>query len=667
MNYKEYIEKAKEYIIGNNIEEGKTILKKLIMEGIEDKDVYLEMGKCYINEDKEKAIKNIERYMELGGKDINVGILLAKLYKEIGDIQKSREILEEMIELNIEGLIELFRINIMEGNKEKAIKNIEDMDKKYKGEIKEIEEVAEEYIKWGEYERLERIIKNNKANIKEEKYHYYLYKCYNGIGEKDKSIKEIEYLKYRKEYEKDIKDWLIIEAKKDWNYVDSDIIYNIIDILCKYIEEDDTDSDIIRSLAILLRKNMYDEEKKEKIKNILERYRQNSKKPRACNIFFNEIEILEKKTILKSNPRHITVQLTTKCNLKCPMCWVYKNNYIINNDVFNFIKSNMPYLENVVWQGGEVFLYDKFDELIDLAGYYGVKQTILTNGLLLNKKRIELLSKYCIKIKISIDAVDKENYEKIREGGKFDNLLKVLEQLRDEKTKNKNFGYMMAVVINALNYKKIEEIVDFAIKYGFECLTFQNFIVNSQFQSEDLCLNIEQSEEILKKVNFFIKQSLSGKIPIKIEANFNLKTTEDLLGSYKRSIGMKNYFKKTRVEGQYRICFSNLYKGNNKVSSNNKLTCFNPWGLDKNFNPIFLEQKLFCVSPWTKVYLDINNIMRSVCNGYAIDISNSFKNIWNNKKLVEYRAEIIKGNISKCTIICRNSGEYGYKTTLGIC
>ena len=54
MHYKEEIEKAKEYIRNNEIAEGKTILIKLMEEGIEDKDIYLELGKCYIEEDKNK-------------------------------------------------------------------------------------------------------------------------------------------------------------------------------------------------------------------------------------------------------------------------------------------------------------------------------------------------------------------------------------------------------------------------------------------------------------------------------------------------------------------------------------------------------------------------------------------------------------------------------------
>jgi len=670
MEYREEIEKAKEEIRKNRIEEGKAILEKLIGEGIEDKDIYLETGKCYIDNDNSKAIRNIERYVELGGEDINVKILLSKLYKLNGEIKKSREILEGIKEKNKEGLIELFRINVIEGEKEKALENVEEIDKRYKGEITEIEEIAEEFIKWKEYERTVKVLSNNRSNIEESKYHYYLYICYKGMEKKEKIIEEIEYLKEIKEYKKEIKEELIRESEREIEEIGYGI-YKMIEMMSEYIEEDDTDSDIIRALAILLRKNMYDKEQKGKIIEILEKYRKVSKKPRAGNIFLNEKEILEKKTTLESKPRFLTVQLTTKCNLKCPMCVVYKNHFVIDDKVFVFIKETMPYYEKIVWQGGEVFLYDKFDELMELAAINGVKQSILTNGLLLNDKRIKLLSKYNIKIKISIDAVDKVNYEKIRLGGKFENLLSILERLKIEKSKNKNFGYMMAIVVNSLNYNKLEEMLTFAIKYGFECITFQNFIVNSVFEDKDLPLDFDKANYVLQYIKKIKKLSDDKKLPIKIETNFSLKDIDELMYSYKSIKSIKRKKESNKVSGVYHLSYINKTKdivnsSHNLNYSCNQLMCLHSYGVNDKFSPLFNDGRLFCVSPWTKIYLDINNIMRSACNGYDIDISKSFSNLWNNEKLVEYRREIVNNNLKNCRVICRNNGEYSYMTLFGI-
>ena len=52
-----YSLKIKEYIKNNRIKEAKKKKKKMIEDGIYDKNIYLELGKCYLQKDKKKAIK----------------------------------------------------------------------------------------------------------------------------------------------------------------------------------------------------------------------------------------------------------------------------------------------------------------------------------------------------------------------------------------------------------------------------------------------------------------------------------------------------------------------------------------------------------------------------------------------------------------------------------
>ena len=616
-----------------------------------------------------KAIENIEKYLDLGGYGKEIKILLAKLYKDIGNINKSRSILESM-DLDRDVLIELFRINVMEGEKERAKNNILKLEQRY-GEIKDIEEVAKEYVKWKEYSKLENLLNRSKKYIDRCKYLYYLYICCKKLKEMEKEIDLIWELRLEKEYEKEIKEEIIRLSRQGVDILGS-YIYKVVELLCIYTQKDDTDSDTIRALSILLRKWIIAKEKKMKIIGILERYRKDSNKKRASNIFLNEIEILEKKTVLKSRPRFITAQLTTKCNLKCPICSVFKNNYTIRDEIYSFIKESIPFLEKVVWQGGECFLYDKFDELVELAAINGVKQSILTNGLLLNDKRIKLLSKYNIKIKISIDAVNKENYDKIRLGGNFENLLSILERLKAEKIRNKNFGYVMAVVVNSLNYNNLEEILAFAIKYGFECLTFQNFILNSVFEDKNLPLDFDKAKVVLEYIKSIKKLSDDKKLPIKVETNFSLNNTTDLLYSYNIMLSIRKNFEETRINGKYHLSYviketKNL-KHTGKINNRyNKLMCLSSYAIDNKFVPLVSDCGLFCASPWTKLYFDINDVMRSACNGYEIDISKESTNLWNNTKLVEYRKNIVNNNIKDCKILCRSSGDYSYMTLLGVC
>ena len=590
MGYREELEKAKGKIRENNIEEGKSILKKLIEEGIEDKDIYLEIGKCYIDKDKGKAIKNIEKYIELGGRDENVKILLAKIYRLNGEIKKSREILEKLEGQNKEVLIELFRINVIEGKKEKAIKNIEEIDNKYKGEIIEIEEIAKECIKWGEYEILERIIKN------------------------------------KSKYKKEIKEELIKESEREIEDI-GERIYKLIDIICEYIEEDDTDSDIIRALAILLRKNMYDKQKKGKIIEILDRYNKCSKKPRAGNIFLNEKEILEKKVVLESKPRHITVELTTKCNLRCLMCGFsdIDNDKKINisDEFLQFFKSNIQYFERIVWQGGEPFLYNEIFNLVDLAKKNNVFQQISTNFLLFNDKNIEKICDEKITLSISIDGITKDIYEKIRLGGNFETLIKNLNILKKYK-ENKTFKMIMAVVVMPINFMQLDDMVKFAINYGFDEINFQKYMKKRDM---DLDLNTEQLDFVLKRIKLYEKQSLCSEIPIKISTAFE--------------------YEKECVNTETNECKSECedIKDNEKQKE-------------------IVNEKIFCYAPWTNLCLYTNNILKIACN--SIDINCKETEIWNNRELIKYRQMIVDKNLMLCREDCANRGFESFSIKMGI-
>ena len=630
MVYREELEKAKIKIRENNIEEGKAILEKLIGEGIEDKDIYLEIGKCYIDRDNDKAIKNIGKYVELGGEDINVKILLAKMYKLKGETGKSRDILEGIKEKNKEGLIELFRINVIEGKKEKAIKNIEEIDNKYKGEIREIEEIVKECIKWGEYEILEGAIKNNKDYIDCEKYHYYLYECYKGIGDKEKIIREIEYLKGKKEYEKEIKEELIRESEKEVEDL-GESIYKLIEIICEYIEEDDTDSDIIRALAILLRKNMYDKQKKGKIIEILERYRKASKKPRAGNIFLNEKEILEKKVVLESKPRHITVELTARCNLKCLMCGfsdVADNKKTDVSDSFlDFFRSNIQYFERIVWQGGEPFLYDKIFDLVDLAKKNNVYQQISTNFLLPNDKNIKQLCDEKITLSVSIDGITKDIYEKIRVGGNFELLIRNLSVLKKHK-ENKRIKTIMAVVVMPINFAQIDDMVKFAINYGFDEINFQKYIKKRDI---DLDLNSEQLDFVLKRIELYEKQSLCSEIPIKVSTAFE--------------------YEKECVNTETNECRNECEDIKEDIKYNEK-------------QREIVNEKFFCYAPWTNLCLYTNNILKIACN--SIDIICKGTEIWNNRELIKYRQMIADKNLMLCREDCANRGFESFSIKMGI-
>ena len=70
----------------------------------------------------------------------------------------------------------------------------------------------------------------------------------------------------------------------------------------------------------------------------------------------NEKELLERKTVLQSKPVRLGVVLTTKCNIDCIMCPDKGIKWELPDSLHDQITGMYPYLEEIYWRGGEVFL-----------------------------------------------------------------------------------------------------------------------------------------------------------------------------------------------------------------------------------------------------------------------------------------------------------------------
>jgi MoaA/NifB/PqqE/SkfB family radical SAM enzyme len=138
---------------------------------------------------------------------------------------------------------------------------------------------------------------------------------------------------------------------------------------------------------------------------------------------------------------------------------------------FEEVRSLLPYLEHVIWLGGEVFLSDYFKELLEeTKNFPQLAQRINTNGILIDEGWAEKLFQNNIELIYSIDGVSKDTYENIRKGANFNDLIKSLEIINSkrEKYKNKDFHLRMNVVIMRSNYHEIGGFIDFARQYGFD-------------------------------------------------------------------------------------------------------------------------------------------------------------------------------------------------------
>lgn len=224
--------------------------------------------------------------------------------------------------------------------------------------------------------------------------------------------------------------------------------------------------------------------------------------PFLYNVILNELEINQKKIFLESKPRQLGVNLTHSCNIRCRMCFYPDSPWDIPKKTVDEIKAYMPYLQRVFWQGGEPFVSPYFEGLFQAAACNpNLRQTIITNGLLIDEKWAQELVSNKVSIVFSIDGITKETYEYIRRGARFQDLLESIRAINKYRKKisscggvnSDNFEIILQVTIMKYNYSQLGRILGFARKYKFDAI---NIIPIQDVQGEENIFANKDSEAL---------------------------------------------------------------------------------------------------------------------------------------------------------------------------
>ena len=191
--------------------------------------------------------------------------------------------------------------------------------------------------------------------------------------------------------------------------------------------------------------------------------------------------IHEKKIAVDHYPISLDLALDGICNLKCRQCTqkLYETPMQkldiqkFKNELYDFLQHALTI--DII--GGEPTVCSDYDLLLNMvksAG--GAKATINTNGHLISKKIIPYIDSFS-KIAVSIDAVNANTYDQIRISSNpkiynWDNILNNLQSLKEARLANQ-FESVLIFVINGLNYKDMNEMIDLSVYYGIDtvCIT----------------------------------------------------------------------------------------------------------------------------------------------------------------------------------------------------
>ena len=160
-----------------------------------------------------------------------------------------------------------------------------------------------------------------------------------------------------------------------------------------------------------------------------------------------------------------TIHVTDNCNSRCITCNQWEKN---NEDEMTTeeIKQVLEQLRGmgclgVRFSGGEPLLRDDIGELIAYARSLGFRQILLaTNGLLLSRRKNELIGSGISQIIVSIDGMQ-QTHDMIRGiNGSFDLAMKAIDELNEQRKEGKDFLLGIASTLLSYNIDEIPALLD---------------------------------------------------------------------------------------------------------------------------------------------------------------------------------------------------------------
>ena len=230
-----------------------------------------------------------------------------------------------------------------------------------------------------------------------------------------------------------------------------------------------------------------------------------------------------------SGPETVHIDLTNKCNLHCLYCWNHSPLLKKPKSVswkqeelkFSLILQLLNELEEldvkkiILSGGGEPFLYPKIEELIYYIKKKNFHLTILTNFTLVHPIRISELG--VDRLLIHLSSASAETYKKLHPPQTEEDFEKLLNNLQLIQLPTR---FNLVQVISQFNYKEINKMIDLAIKFNANRISFK--LMSTIEGTEKLALNTIARNELLNEL-----------IPLAKEytKRYNLKTNLKVLES----------------------------------------------------------------------------------------------------------------------------------------
>ncbi len=172
---------------------------------------------------------------------------------------------------------------------------------------------------------------------------------------------------------------------------------------------------------------------------------------------------------LRRYPAHLTVETTSSCQLRCPVCPIpddvdRKGNFPL--DLFGTLLEQVHWRLDTMYFGwsGEPLLNKNVHAMVRLAADRGFKTHMNTNGMLVGRYAEQILDSGLDFIGIDLDGMDQETLAQYRVRGKWEDIAGGVERLT--KLKRARGCATPTVSLQMIVMKQTEAQIDDFVKLG---------------------------------------------------------------------------------------------------------------------------------------------------------------------------------------------------------
>lgn len=231
-------------------------------------------------------------------------------------------------------------------------------------------------------------------------------------------------------------------------------------------------------------------------------------------------------------PFRYFLELTYKCNLNCPYCYVgcERNKNELTTEEWKKVIDQLPFYSIATLVGGEPLIRKDF---IDILAYTSKKILnkvhVVSNGILINDEIIKAFIKYkLLLLSVSLDGYGKTHDLNRGKDGIFDKIISNLENLKAQK-KNQMIDIKTIVLEN--NLDDLPKLYKLCEKMGFQFLSIsflrnnnwkQNSVLQESFIPEFTqnypikpYFDMEHFKEVYKEID-----AINGKTKLRFSPKF---------------------------------------------------------------------------------------------------------------------------------------------------